>query len=166
VDRIEPRSLLGPAAVLDVSAAAVRDRDYRLSVADVRAWEQAHGTIPPGAVVLLRTGWSARFYDPKAYSGEDADGRLHFPAFSREAAALLVRERRVIGLGVDTLSVDHGPSDDYPVHHVGNAAGRWFLENLTNLDRLPARGAFLVVAPIKIEGGSGGQARVFALLPR
>jgi len=166
VDQIDPRSLFGPAAVLDVSGQARRDRDYRLTVPDVLAWEDAHGRIPRGAIVLLHTGWAARFHDQKAYSGEDAEGRLHFPAFSREAADLLVRERGASALGVDTLSVDHGPSGDYPVHHVGNAAGRWFLENLAHLERLPPRGAYLVVAPIKIEGGSGGQARVFALVPR
>jgi kynurenine formamidase len=93
-------------------------------------------------------------------------GKLHFPGFSAEAARFLVSERHAKGLGIDTLSIDHGPSKDFIVHHVVNSAGRYGLENLAHLDKLPAKGFFVVSAPIKIETGSGGPARVFAILPQ
>lgn len=161
--------LIGPAAVIDVNAKAAKDPDYRLTPSDIAAWEAEHGRIPDGAILLLRTGWSARWPDKKAYLGDDTPGdasNLHFPSFGPEAAAFLVNERHVRLIGVDTASVDHGPSRDFLVHRIVAAANVGGLENLTNLDQLPPRGAFVIVLPIKIAGGSGGPARVVALLPR
>jgi kynurenine formamidase len=91
-------------------------------------------------------------------------GKMHFPGFSVEAVKLLM-ERKVSGLGCDTLSIDRGASSDYAVHHLALGASLYQLENLADLGELPETGAFLIVAPIKLEGGSGGPARVFALLP-
>lgn len=167
-DQIPVRQLVAPAVVIDVSKKAAADPDYRLSVADVRAWEKAHGTVPGGAIVLLRTGWSARWPDRKRYFGDDAPGdasNLHFPSFGPEAAALLVRDRRVGALGVDTASIDPGASKDFPVHRLAAEANVPGLENLTGLGALPESGAWVIALPMKIAGGSGGPVRAIALVP-
>jgi kynurenine formamidase len=164
VDQIPADKLLGPAVVIDVQAESVKDADYRLTVERIARWEKEHGRIPPGAIVLLRTGWASRWPNSEKYRNQDAQGKMHFPGFSLEAAKVLM-ERRVNGLGCDTLSIDYGASGDFPVHHAVLGGGLYQLENLANLGELPEAGAFLLVAPIKLEGGSGGPARVFALLP-
>jgi kynurenine formamidase len=160
---------VGPAVVIDVAEKAKADPDYLLTPADIEAWETAHGKIPDGAIALLRTGWSSRWPDKKAYLGDDTPNdatHLHFPSFGPEAAVFLVKERHVRMVGVDTASVDNGPSQDFLVHRILSAADVSGLENLTNLDQLPATGAWVVALPMKIAGGSGGPARIIALLPR
>ena len=117
---------------------------------------------------MIRWDRSARWPDALSYLGDDTPGdasNLHFPAYGEEAARTLVEERRVAVLGVDTASIDHGPSTDFIVHQVANGANVAGLENLTNLDRLPATGAWVVALPMKIGGGSGAPARIVALLP-
>ena len=169
VDRIELNRLVRPAVVIDVSASAQADPDYRLTVADIEAFERANGPIAPGSMVLLRTGWSARWGDRKAYFGDDTPNdatRLHFPGFGADAARLLVEQRNVSALGVDSPSVDHGPSQDFQVHRIGAARGVPNFENLTGLDLLPPVGATVVALPMKIEGGSGAPLRAVALVPR
>lgn len=163
VEQIPVKQLFGPAVVLDVRAEGAKDADYQLPVTRVAEWEKRHGQIPAGAIVLLRTGWASRWPDAHKYRNQDAQGRMHFPGFSVEAARLLI-ERKVSGLGCDTMSIDCGASADFAVHHLALGSGLYHLENLANLSALPETGAFLVVAPIKLEGGSGGPARVFALL--
>ena len=166
-DELPLEDLIAPAVVIDVSAQAAKDRNYALTVADVQAFEEQHGRIERGTVVLLKTGWSHYWPDVKAYLGDDTPGdasKLSFPSFGAEATKLLVEERRVAVLGVDTASIDIGASRDFPVHRIAagrNVAG---LENLTNLDALPAKGAAIIALPMKIEGGSGGPARVVALV--
>ena len=164
LDQVSVQRLFAPAVVVDVREEASKDQDYRLRVMRVEKWEALHGRIPVGAVVLLRTGWASRWPDQARYRNMDAAGVMHFPGFSVEAARLLI-ERGVVGLGIDTLSIDYGPSKDFEVHRVTLPAGLYQLENLANLDQLPDSGAFLISAPIKLEGGSGGPVRVFALLP-
>jgi kynurenine formamidase len=164
VDEIPARKLFGPAVVLDVRAESAKDADYQVSRALVEEWEKRHGLIPEGAIVLLRTGWASRWPDVQRYRNQDAQGRMHFPGYSVNAAKLLI-ERKVSGLGCDTLSADYGASEDFAVHRAVLGAGLYQLENLADLSALPETGAFLVVAPIKLEGGSGGAVRVFALLP-
>jgi kynurenine formamidase len=169
VDQIPVRDLIAPGVVLDVSEKAAKDPDYRLTREDVAAWERQHGPVPRGAIVLLRTGWSARWPDAKRYLGDDKPGdasNLHFPSYGKEAAQLLVGERGAAALGVDTASIDHGPSQDFPVHRLAAAANVPGLENLTGLDALPARGAWIVALPMKIGQGTGGPLRIVALLPR
>jgi kynurenine formamidase len=165
VDEIPVEKLFGPAVVIDVSAESAKDADYRLTEDRVGAWEQKHGRISRGAIVLLRTGWGTRWPDEARYRGDDAHGVMHFPGFSVESAKLLM-ERGVSGLGIDTMSIDYGASKNYEVHRTALPAGLYQLENLANLGELPETGAFLVVAPIKLEGGSGGPCRVFAILPQ
>ncbi|MBI3662367.1 MAG: cyclase family protein [Acidobacteria bacterium] len=164
VDQIPPERLFGPAVVIDVREEAKKDDDYRLSVRRVERWEKEHGRIPVGAIVLLRAGWAARWPDVKRYRNEDARGTMHFPGFSVEAVKLLIA-RKVSGLGIDAMSVDYGASKDFAVHKLSHGAGLYHLENLADMSALPESGATLVVAPIKLEGGSGGPVRVFAILP-
>ena len=164
VDQIPANKFFGPAVLLDVRDEAAQDADYRLPVSKIEKWEHAHGRIPPGAIVLLRTGWASRWPDAQRYRNQDKQGKMHFPGFSVEAAKVLV-DRGASGLGCDTLSVDYGASEDFSVHHLALGAGLYHLENLTDLSAVPEAGAFLVAAPIKLEGGSGGPVRVFALVP-
>ena len=168
-DRIPLAQLIGPAVVIDVSEDAAADRDYRLRADDVLAFERTYGKIQPGALVLLRTGWSRRWPERKAYLGDDTPGdasRLHFPSYGEAATRLLVEQREVGMLGVDTASIDYGPSREFIVHRIAAARNVPALENLMNLERLPAYGALVVALPMKIEGGSGGPVRVIALLPK
>ena len=168
LDQIPLSNLIAPAVVIDVAAKAEAERDYRLTAADVAHFEQEHGTIPAGSAVLLRTGWSSKWPDALAYLGDDTPGdasKLHFPAFGEDAARLLVEERGAALLGLDTASLDFGPSRDFIVHQIAAEAAVPGLENLTHLDRLPATGAWVIALPIKIENGSGGPVRVVALLP-
>lgn len=163
VDKIPAKQLFGPAIVVDVRADAARDADYLLPAPRLQDWEKRHGRIPEGSIVLLQTGWSARWPDAGRYRNQDSQGRMHFPGFSVDAVKLLI-ERKVSGLGCDTLSADYGASADFAVHHLALGAGLYQLENLSDLSDVPEAGAFLVVAPIKLEGGSGGPVRVFVLI--
>src|SRR6266404_1880074 len=163
VDQIPAKQFFGPAVVLDVSAEAAKDADYQMPVSRVEEWEKKNGRIVEGSIVLLRTGWASRWPDAGKYRNQDARGKMHFPGFSAEAAKLLIA-RRVSGIGCDTLSVDYGASEDFAVHHLVLGAGLYQLENLADLREVPEAGAFLMVAPIKLEGGSGGAVRVFGLL--
>lgn len=165
VDEIKPENLFAPGVVIDVSMQASADADYQASVADITAWEQQHGRIPEGAVVLLNTGWGQHWKYFARYKNQDTLGNLHFPAYSAAAATCLIKERQVKGIGIDTLSMDPGTSKDFAVHHIVNGAGRFGLENVAQLDQLPPRGFYLVVAPMKIETGTGGPTRLFAILP-
>jgi kynurenine formamidase len=168
-DQIPLSQLIAAAVVIDVTTQARGNRDYRLTLDDVVAFEKAHGAIPAGTIVLLRTDWSRHWPDVKAYLGDDTPGdasKLSFPSFGDAAARLLVDERNVAALGVDTASIDYGRSTDFIVHRVAAAKNVPGLENLTNLDRLPPRGAAIIALPMKIEGGSGGPVRVVALVGR
>jgi|SRR5580658_8468310 kynurenine formamidase len=164
VDQIPVRQLFGPAVIVDVRLEGSADADYRLPAARILDWEMKYGNIPEGAIVLLRTGWASRWPDTQSYRNQDAAGLMHFPGFSAEAVEQLI-ERKVSGIGCDTMSVDFGASPDFAVHHLALGAGLYHLENLSDLSELPEKGAFLAVAPIKLEGGSGGPVRVFAFLP-
>lgn len=168
-DALPLASLIAPAVVIDVSAKAAKDPAYRLTARDVLDFERLHGLIPPGAMVLLNTGWSERWPDRLAYLGDDTPGdasRLVFPSYGESAAELLVNQRQVAVLGVDTASIDYGSSEDFLVHRIAAAKNVAGLENLTKLDDLPAVGATVIALPMKIGGGSGGPVRVVALVKR
>lgn len=167
-DEVPVQQLIGPAVVIDMRTQAAKDADYRLSVADLEAWEKQHGRIPKGAIVLMLSGWGTHWPDKKRYLGTDQPGdveHLHFPGFSREAAAFLVSQRDIDAIGVDTPSIDYGRSKDFIVHQVINGANKPGLENVANLEKLPATGATLIALPMKIAKGSGGPVRIIALLP-
>ncbi len=166
VDQLTPKDLFGPAAVIDISRQTAANPDYVVTRDDVLEWEQVNGLLPQGAIVLLSTGWSRKWNDPEAYRNQDVDGRMHFPGFSEEVARMLVTERNIRGIGIDNFSVDAGAASGFPAHGVVNGAGKFHLENVANVHALPAVGSYLIVAPIKIEGGSGGQVRIFAVVPR
>jgi len=165
VDEIAESDLFAPGVVIDVEMQSEADPDFRLSVEDVTSWEKAHGSIPRRAVVFLRTGWGRHWRSQQRYRNQDSLGKMHFPGYSAEAARWLLKEREVRGVGIDTLSIDHGPSKDFIVHHIINGAGRYGLENVSSLDKLPPRNFFLIVAPIKISTGTGGPTRLFAIVP-
>lgn len=164
VDEIPVERLFGPAVVIDAREESARDADYVLAPEKIACWERLHGQIPSGAIALMRTGWAARWPDAARYRSQDAQGTMHFPGFSVEAADLLI-ERGASALGIDTMNIDYGASQDFAVHRRALGAGLYHLENLADLSELPEAGAFLVVAPIKLAGGSGGPCRVFAILP-
>ena len=164
VDQIPVERLIAPLVVLDVSTSVKQNPDYQVTVEDVAKWEQANSQIPAGAFVIARTGWDSRWNSAKDYRNPDNTGTMHFPGFSRDAAKFLVEGRNVYGLGIDTLSIDYGPSQDFPVHQYTLAHSLYHVENVANLDKVPANGALVVVAPMKLEGGSGGPVRVLALL--
>lgn len=164
VDQISPERLVAPLIVLDVTTGAKANPAYQVKVEDIAKFEQAHGQIPLNAVVMAHTGWDSRWNSVKDYRNADASGALHFPGYSLDAAKFLVEGREVLGLGIDTLSIDYGPSKDFPVHRYTLAHSLYHLENVANLDRVPAVGSTVVSAPMKLEGGSGSPVRLLALV--
>jgi kynurenine formamidase len=165
---VPPQRLIAPAFVIDVRARAAADPDYRLVPSDITAFEQANGVIPSGATVLLWTGWETRWPDRKAYFGDDRPGKtddLHFPSYGEAAARVLIEQRGVYAIGVDTPSIDYGPSHAFEVHRLAAAHDVVGIENLRGLGELPATGAWIVALPLKIAGGSGSPLRAVALLP-
>jgi kynurenine formamidase len=170
VDEIPLERLIGEAVVVDVTAEALADRDYLVRVTDFTAWEQTHGRIPAGSIVLIRTGYSGFWPDAARYLGTAERGQagvdaLHFPGLDPAAARWLLAERSIKSIGIDTASIDYGQSKTFDVHVALMTANVPAFENVTNLDRLPATGAFVVALPVKIEGGSGGPLRIVARLP-
>lgn len=165
VDLISVSDLVIEAVVIDVRDQVAKDDDTLITVDDVLAWESAHGPLPERCALLALTGWSERAGDTLAYLNADASGVMHVPGFSPELASFLVEERPgVRAVGLDTASLDFGPSTDYAFHTGWLPTGRYGIENLTNLDDLPPRGASLVVGAPKLQAGSGGPSRILALL--
>jgi kynurenine formamidase len=163
------RQLVAPGAVIDMSEAASRDPDALLDLATVRDWESRHGPLAEGTIVIVRTGWGRRWAEgAKAYLGDDTPGdasNLHFPGYGEEAARYLVEERKVGALGIDTASIDHGPSKDFAVHRIAAARNVIGLENVAEAQELPETGFWVVALPVKIGKGSGGPVRILAVLP-
>jgi kynurenine formamidase len=164
VDQIPAERLVRPLVVLNVRAKASGHPDYEVSVQDIADWEGQHGEIPSGAVVMAYTGWDDRWNSHQAFRNVAADGVPHFPGFSLEAATFLVKTRNAVGLGIDTMSIDPGASTTYPVHEFTAKESVYQLENVANLGLAPPAGATIVVAPIKLEDGSGGPVRLLALV--
>ena len=162
VDRIPADRLVRPGVCIPVTAKVAQDEDYRVTVEDLTAFERQHGRIPEGSIVFVATGWDARWPDATRYMNV-RDGKKHFPGLSVEATAYLARDRRVAGIGIDTPSVDYGPSEQFEAHRVSSPLDVYHIENATRLTTLPATGFTVVVAPVKIAGGSGAPARVFAV---
>ena len=159
--------LIAPGVVIDMRSAADEDPDALLTVGDIEAFELAHGAIESGTIVLVHTGWAERWPDPERYLGDHTPGdasNLHFPGISAEAARSLV-SRKVAAVGIDTASIDHGPSKDFMAHRVLMESGIPGFENVAELDAVPPRGAQILALPMKIAGGSGGPLRIVAVVP-
>ena len=167
VDRIAPRKFIGPACVIDVTKEVAANADFLLTSAHILQWESAHGRVPPGAWVLLRTGWSKRT-DPAQYINLRDDGP-HTPGWAKECSQFLAGERDVLGVGVETVGTDAGQAAkfDPPFSNrfVMHGSGKFGLASLCNLDQLPPTGAVVIAAPLKIVGGSGSPLRVIAITP-
>lgn len=168
VAQIPVDRLVALAVVIDVSESAKVNQDYQLNMEDIEQWEAINGRIPEHALVVLRTGWESRWGNTISYLGDDTPNdasNLHFPSFGAAAVKFLIDERKIVGIGVDTASIDTGSSKDFMVHRIAASANVFGLENLMNLDLLPASGATIIALPMKIAGGSGGPVRVIAVLP-
>jgi kynurenine formamidase len=164
VELIPADKLFGPLAVIDIRQRAAGDPDTRLTPDDIKAWENAHGPIPAGAVVAMCSGWDAKVGDSRQFFGQNNGGGFHMPGFHVETVQMLYKERDVHGIAVDTISLDPGNSGDFPVHHYWLGQNKWGLENVANLGQLPPSGATIIVGGPKVAGGSGGPSRVMALL--
>jgi kynurenine formamidase len=163
-ERIAAESLVAPLAVVDVVAKANGNADYQVSRDDLAAWERRHGRLPDQCCVAMNSGWARHVADAGKYVGKDSSGVMHFPGFAPAAVEWLLKERKVVGIAVDTLSLDHGPSKDFKSHLLWLPSGRWGLENVANLDKVPANGATLVVGLAKVKDATGGPARLIALV--
>jgi kynurenine formamidase len=170
VDQVPLERLVGTALVIDVSDASSRDADYQVTINDFQKWEQQNGAIPSDAIVLIRTGFSRRWPDAAKYlgtaeRGESAVAKLHFPGLHPDAAKWFVANRPIKAIGIDTASIDYGQSKVFESHQTLYAQDIPAFENLTSLERLPIKGAYIVALPMKIRGGSGAPLRAMAILP-
>ncbi len=169
MEQIPLEEWIGPAVKIDVTGPCSEDRDYLLTVEDIKNWEKKHGTIPENAWVIMYTGFGTQYYPDKekvlgtSKTGEAAIPELHFPGFSSESAQFLTTERDISGIAIDTPSIDYGQSKEFRVHQILFAADKLALENIARLDQLPESGATLYVMPMMIEEGTGAPARVFAV---
>ncbi|SNS22701.1 cyclase family protein [Rhodococcoides kyotonense] len=167
-DQLVPEDLFLPAVKIDIREKAAADADYAVTVADLQGWESAHGSIPPGAAVILWTGWESR-WGTDAYVNADADGVTHQPGFSEAAAQWLIDTGKLAtrgALGTDTFGPDLGNDETYPVSVKLYDQRRISLENLTNLEALPTTGAYILVGGPINRAGSGSPATIFGLIPR
>jgi kynurenine formamidase len=168
VDTLPVEHFIAPACVINCSADAKANADFLLTVGHIAAWEKRHGRIPSGSWILMRTDWSKRA-DPVAYQNLDDTGQ-HTPGPDPDCVRFLVKERDVLGFGTETIGTDAGQAahftPPYPCHYYMHGAGKYGLQCLCNLDRLPTTGALIIAAPLKILSGSGSPLRVFALVPK
>jgi kynurenine formamidase len=169
-DQIPLEKLTGDAVVIDVSARALKDADYLITIADIEAWEKTNGRMPDEIILLFKTGYGSFYPDAKKYLGTDERGpdaiaKLHFPAIHPDAAAWLVKNRKIKAVGLDVASVDYGQSKDFKTHQILYEQNIPGFENVANLDKLPVKGAFIIALPMKIKGGSGGPLRIVGLIP-
>jgi kynurenine formamidase len=163
-DLIAVDRLFAPLAVVSIEARAARDPDATLTVDDLLAWEKRHGRLPRGAFVAMYSGWDARIGSPDRFLNKDAKGTMHAPGFSEMAARFLVQERDIVGAGVDTLSLDIAAAEKFVAHLALLGAGKYGVELIANLGRVPPAGATVIVGAPKHEGASGGPVRVFAVV--
>ncbi len=166
-DEIPVENLTGEAVVIDVSNKALTNPDYQIDAADMQAWEKTNGSIPDSSILLFRTGYGAFYPDVKKYLGTDERGsaavdKLHFPSIHPDAAEWLVKNRKIKAVGIDVASVDYGQSKDFKTHRILYEQNISGFENVANMDKLPASGAYIIALPMKIKGGSGGPLRIVA----
>ncbi len=163
IDQLPLDQLIVPIAMINVQDKTASDEDYQLTVEDLKEWEVKNGRIMKGTLVVMNTGWYKKFSNPDAYINQDENGVLHFPGYSVAVAKLLL-ERDVAGIGIDTMSLDPGNDLSFPVHNVILAANKYQIENMNNLDLLPATGAVAVIGVLPVREGSQAQARIIALI--
>lgn len=164
VDNYGVELLVSPAVVIDISAKAAEDANAMLTADDIAAWESANGEIPAGALVCMYSGWESKWDDVAAFRGDPGDGSLNFPGFGPDAAQFLLEERDIHGIAVDTLSLDPGNSATFDVHVAVLGAGKYGVEGVANLAQLIGKQASVVVGVPRWEQGSGGPARVLAMV--
>ncbi len=163
VAEIPVRNLVVPLCIIDIASRAASDPDTQLTPEDIKAWIASNGDIPDNACIAMHSGWEQYLNDEK-FRNADAEGVQHYPGFHVDAVQMLLEETTAVGIAVDTLSLDHGMSPDFATHYAWLPANRWGIENIANLDKLPSKGATLVVGAPKHRGGTGGPCRVFAMI--
>jgi len=164
IDSYLAESLTAPAVVIDVEERFIGNPSYALSAAEIAAWEERHGTVPPNAVVLLHTGWQRKWHDSVAYLRAKPNGEPRFPGFNHDAARFLIDQRAIAGLGTDTAGLEPGWDGSFSVNKLLLEQPRIALENLTNLDLLPPTGITLVIGILRLQGGSGSPVLVIAFV--
>lgn len=163
VNEIPVENLVVPLCVLHIHEKAAENADAQVTPDDIKAYISKHGPIPEKACVAMHSGWGKKVTSDK-YRNADGEGKMHFPGFHLEATKMLMEETGAVGMAVDTLSLDHGPSADFATHYAWLPTNRWGIENIANLDKVPAAGATLVVGAAKHKGGTGGPCRIFAMV--
>ncbi len=165
IDAYRPESLVVPAVVIDVRNKVANNNDYVISFDDIRAWESENGVIPAGSLVLFYTGFQAYWRNPERFFNADANGGLHFPGVDGDTTAFLLRERRIVGIGIDTHGADPGQDQEFRTNKQVLENNGIVLECLNNLDQLPPRGTTVVIGALALEGGSGSPVSVMAFTP-
>ena len=160
-----PEQRVVPAVVIDARAQCQANADYQLSQQDVLDWEAKNGKIAPGSFVIMYTGWQDKWNDPTAFINLDAKGNLHFPGFAGATSKWLVTDRQIAGVGIDTHGVDPGSDTSYATNTEMANTHKIAIECMANLDKLPAKGATLVLAPLQLQNGSGSPMDILAFLP-
>lgn len=165
IDQMPVRNFIAPLAVIDISKRAKTQLDAQVTITDIKDWEKKYGRLPKGAAVFMVSGWENRVKSLKAFRNVDAAGVMHIPGFAPETAKFLIRERDVVGIGVDTFSIDVGKSKDFPVHKAWLGARKWNVEMVANLKKVPPSGATVFVGAPKVGGATGGLTRLIATFP-
>ncbi|HHB91490.1 MAG TPA: twin-arginine translocation signal domain-containing protein [Anaerolineae bacterium] len=162
-DQIPVANLVGPLAIIDIRKKAQENPDAQLTPDDIKTWESQHGPLPAKGIVAMYSGWE-EFVKSDKFRNADENGVMHFPGFHVEAVQFLLEERDIVGIVVDTLSLDYGPSTTFDTHYAWLPENRWGMENVANLGELPPKGAILVAGGPTIQGATGGPSRVIALV--
>ena len=170
VDQLDLGQLISQAVKIDVSAKAASDRDYLITVDDIKNWETANGKLPEWCIVLFQTGFASKWPDKNSYLGTDQKGDtavkdLHFPGLHPDAAKWLVENRKINAVGIDTASIDYGQSTTFDSHVELMTNNIPAFENVANLDKLPVKGFDIMALPMKIKGGSGAPLRSVGFVP-
>ena len=170
VDQLELGQLISQAVKIDVSAKATTDRDYLITVDDIKNWESANGKLPEWCVVLFQTGFASKWPDKKSYLGTDQKGDaavkdLHFPGLHPDTAKWLVENRKINAVGIDTASIDYGQSTTFDSHVALMTNNIPAFENVADLSQIPVKGFQVIALPMKIKGGSGAPLRIVAFVP-
>ncbi|WP_259065217.1 cyclase family protein [Mucilaginibacter sp. X4EP1] len=162
VDQIKPEDLIVPLIVIDIRAKAAMNRDAELTVSDIEKFEEVNGRIKPHSCVMMLSGWG-KYVKTPVYMGIDGNGNKHFPGFSVDAVKFLAKNRAIAGIGADVISFDPGIDNNYSTHKMLFSYGKWAVENVANLEKVPVTGAILIVGAPKIGEATGGIARIFAV---